>query len=284
MIEWSGRPSNSTLRGSLCRDRHLLLLFLCCVAVAVAWPRGQKVADSIEVANFLVDAAAVGAGELVALTALFVVIQRFRDDALLTARDDWLLATASFPIALAPLHAASLAMAAVGLSFAFRKDARLAAAGQLLLALASYETFGPLLFRLILPLALAFEASLVGHLLSLFGDFARDGDMIVASNGHAIFIEVPCSSFHNLTFSMLLCLSLLTIEKLTISRSDVPLFLAMAGITIVFNLTRIGLMAQSVYDYEFWHDGLGVKLYSIGLMGALVATYLLVRPSPVART
>ncbi|KAA5600340.1 archaeosortase/exosortase family protein [Blastochloris sulfoviridis] len=284
MTEWNGRPSNSTLRNSLFRDRHVLLIFLCCVVVAVAWPRGQRVSDSIDVSNFLVDAAAVGAGELVALTALFVVIQRFRDDVLLSARDNWLLAAASFPIALAPLHAASAAMAAVGLAFAFRKDARLAAVGQLLLALASYETFGPLIFRLVLPLVLAFEASLAGHLLSLFGDFTRDGDMIVAPNGHAIFIEVPCSSFHNLTFSMLLCMSLLKIEKLTISRSDVPLFLAMAGITIVFNLTRIGLMAQSVAYYEFWHDGLGVKIYSVGLLACLVATYGLFRPSTAAQT
>ncbi len=261
------------------RDRHVMVAFAGCIAFATIW---QRVAfgPTNGVAFGQPFSVPFGAAEGLALVALFLVINRMKDDALLSRVDLLAIAAVGVAFALPSLEAASIAMATVGVMFLARDDPRVASIGQILLALVSYQILGRLIFDLAAPVVLQLETFAVTALLSLFGDFSRSGADIIAPNGFTIFIEPPCSAFHNITVATLLWLALIKIERLEFLRSDWWALAAMIVATVILNTIRIALMAQSEPMLRYWHDGQGVVIVSVVMLAALLGIFFLSRVRP----
>ena len=223
------------------------------------------------------------AGEALAIFALFSVIARMGNDTILSRVDLLSIAGLGMAFAVPSAKCASIAISAMALIFVGRRDPRLTAIAQLLLALVTYRFLGRMLFVLFAPYALRLETVAVAMLLSLFGDFSRDGVSIVGPNGHSIFIDTGCSAFHNITVATLIWLALIKIERLQFLRSDWWTLAAMIGATILVNTIRIALMAQSPAMLQYWHDGPGVAIVSIVMLIILLAIPLLSHPRSAAK-
>ena len=103
------------------RDRHVMVAFGVCVAFATIW---QRIAfgPTNGVAFGQPFSVPFGAAEALALVALFLVINRMKDDALLSRVDLLAIAAVGVAFALPSLEAASIAMATVGVMFVARGD------------------------------------------------------------------------------------------------------------------------------------------------------------------
>jgi exosortase/archaeosortase family protein len=255
------------------RDRHVMFAFAGGAALATLWHR--IVLDGVASGQVL--NAPFSAAEALALFALFVVITRMKNDTLFTRVDLLIIAALSVAFVLPSMKVACVAMTATALMFVTRRDARLTSIGQLLLALVSFQYFARLIFDLIAPYALWLETIAVTTLLSPLGDFSRDGFDIVGPSGFAIFIEPPCSAFHNISVAAIIWLGLIKIERLHFVPSDWWALAAMIGVTILVNTIRITLMAQSLTMLQYWHDGAGVTIVTVVMLVSVLAISLLSR-------
>ena len=140
----------------------------------------------------------IGAAELLAIAVLATVAFRLGHDRLLSANDLSAITMSqlgrlAFPARLA----AVIPLVVVGMKLLFQRDARASSFGQILLALAFYEWFGPAIFHLLSPWVLKFETMAVEAVLMPMGGFTRD-DLIISTGGdHSIMIEEGCSAFQN---------------------------------------------------------------------------------------
>ena len=270
------RRALGTVGGNV-RDQHVMFAFGGCATLATLWHRiGLEGAASSEGLPF-------SAGEALALFALFVVITRMKNDALFTRVELFAIAVLGVAFALPSLKVACLAMTATALMLLTRHDARLTSIGQLLLVLVSFQYFARLIFDFIAPCALWLETIAVTTLLSPFGDFSRDGFDIVGPNGFTVFIEPPCSAFYNITAAAIIWLGLIKIERLHFVRSDWWALAAMIGVTVLVNTIRITLMAQSLTMLQFWHDGAGVTIVTVVMLGSILAISLLSRAGSASK-
>ncbi len=255
------------------RDRHVMFAFAGCAALATLWHRmGFEDVGSGQALNVPFSAV-----EALAFFALFVVIARMKNDTLFTRVELFIIAALGVAFALPSMKVACVAMTAAALMFVTRRDARLTSAGQLLLALVSFQYFARLIFDLIAPYALWLETIAVATFLAPIGDFSRDGFNIVGPNGLTIFIEPPCSAFHNISVAVLIWLGLIKIERLHFVRSDWWALSAMVGATILLNTIRITLMAQSLTMLQYWHDGEGVTIVTVVTLVSVLGISLLSR-------
>jgi exosortase/archaeosortase family protein len=245
-----------------------MFAFAVCVALGTLWHwRGLPLAG-------LSRDLALNSGEGLALLALFTVIGRMGDDTLLSRADLLVMAALGTGFALPSHKAASISILVLSIMFIARRDSRLASIGQLLLALVSYQVLGRLLFDLIAPVVISTETIVVSIFLLPLG-FTRFGLEIVAPSGHAIFIEPPCSAFHNTTAAIIIWLGLMKLVKLEISSSDWWALAAMIAATITLNTVRIALMAQSEEMWEYWHSGLGVAIASTVILASILTISVL---------
>ncbi len=256
------------------RDREILLAFVLGVAMVVFWRGFASHAYPRLSAAFLTPRSGVGAAEILALIVLALLAIRIRDESVLTVRDLTVVAVSSLAFALISGGAGALPPVIVGAKFVFHRDKRVASMGQILLALAFYEWFGPTLFHAVSPIALKAEALAVQGVLAPLGAFTRDGLTITATSGHNISIEEGCSAFHNISLATLICISLVKLETLTFKWAHVWVCAAMVAATIALNTARIALMAQSPAAYEFWHNGAGEPIVALAILAAMLAICL----------
>ncbi len=260
------------MRVNIC-DRYVMFAFAGCAALATVWHR--IVLQGVVLGQ--VSNVPFSAAEWLALFALFVVIARMENDTLFTRVELLIIAALGVAFALPSMKVACVAMTAAALMFVTSRDARLSSAGQLLLALVSFQYFARLIFDLMAPYALWLETVAVATLLSPFGHFRRDGFDIVGPNGLTIFIEPPCSAFHNISVAVIIWLGLIKIERLHFTRSDWWALAAMIFATILVNTIRITLMAQSLTMLQYWHDGAGVTIVTVVMLFSVLAISLLSR-------
>lgn len=254
-------------------DRDVLLAFVAGLVVAVCWRNSVATSYSDFLAAFLRDRSGVGAAELLTIAVMALLVVRFRREDLLSGSDLVVIAIASLAFALPFRLAASIPLTAVGSKLIFHRDLRVRSVGQVLVALAFYEWFGPTLFHILSPIALRGEAFAIQAVLAPMG-FARNGLMIASSADNGVIIDEGCSAFHNLSLSTLIWISLIKLETLTIKSIHVWIALAMAGATIALNIVRIALMAQSAAMFQFWHNGAGVPIVSFTMLAVILAICL----------
>jgi hypothetical protein len=158
-------------------------------------------------------------------------------------------------------------------------DVRIKAAAAVLFALSLNGLWGPLFFRIFsFPLLVA-DAALVGGTLSLFQDGAGwQGTIVAVNGGHRILLYGPCSSFHNISLGLLCWVSLTMLARPDWVRGDLTVASIMVGVVVLLNTARLYLMALSIENYNYWHEGAGVEVYAwattfcvlaIGLWGSL---------------
>jgi hypothetical protein len=252
------------------RDRDVLLAFLAGLAIAICW-RNPTVGSLSDLSADLFRArSGIGAAELLAIAVLATVAFRFGHDRLLSANDLSAITITSLAFAFPARLAAVIPLVVVGMKLLFQRDARASSFGQILLALAFYEWFGPAIFHLLSPWVLKFETIAVQAVLMPMGGFTRD-DLIISTGGdHSIMIEEGCSAFQNVSLASLIWISLVKLDTLTMRPAHLWICAAMAVATVALNTVRLALMAQSESMYEFWHGGGGVPIVSFTILATIL--------------
>ncbi len=107
------------------------------------------------------------------------------------------------------------------------------------------------------------DAALVGGLSNLTQPGMGWAQTIVGTpEGHSVFIYGPCSSFHNISLGLLCWVTITKLTRTDWIVKDVLVALAVCAIVILFNGTRLYLMALGPDYFTYWHDGFGQHLFS----------------------
>jgi hypothetical protein len=144
-------------------------------------------------------------------------------------------------------------------------DPKLRAAGIVLAALSVQELWGKVFFNLLASHLLRAEAAAVGTMLEV----ARPGTVwqdnaIMGPDGHGVVIISGCSSFHNVSLALLCWVTISRLRSQTWQVRDFAIGSAIAITMILFNVTRILLMAWNFELYDYWHNGIGAEIFAIG--------------------
>ena len=144
-------------------------------------------------------------------------------------------------------------------------DAKLRAAGIVLAALSVQELWGRLFFNLVADHLLRAEAAVIGTMLEV----ARPGTVwhdngISGPDGHGVVIISGCSSFHNVSLALLCWVTVSRLRCHTWRARDFVIGSAIGITMILFNMTRICLMAWNTELYHYWHEGSGTEIFAIG--------------------
>jgi hypothetical protein len=144
-------------------------------------------------------------------------------------------------------------------------DPKLRAAGAVLAALSVQELWGPAFFHLVAVPLLFAETAVVGTILEV----ARAGtvwqaNVITAPTGYGIVILDECSAFHNLSLAMLCWITVSKLRYQSWRIRDFSVGIAIGVTMIVWNVSRLCLMAWDVDLYHYWHEGIGAEIFAIG--------------------
>jgi len=186
-------------------------------------------------------------------------------------------------------HGVYLATTLAGMWFllARRSDRLLRDLSHMWLALSVYELWGKLLFKLAYQLIEVFEVAVIhrfGRLL--FDGIAVDGARISVRGDWSVVLLEGCSSFHNLSLTVLIWLSILKIARHPADAAAIRALGVSACLVVAVNVTRILAMLPSREAYLFWHDGSGATVVALGSVAAAIVPILLrvergaCRPTP----
>ncbi|MCJ2023830.1 hypothetical protein [Methylobacterium sp. J-067] len=175
-------------------------------------------------------------------------------------------------------HGVYLATTLAGMWFllARRSDRLLRDLSHMWLALSVYELWGKLLFKLAYQLIEVFEVAVIqrfGRLL--FDGIAVDGARISVRGDWSVVLLEGCSSFHNLSLTVLIWLSILKIARHPADAAAARALGVSACLVVAVNVTRILAMLPSREAYLFWHDGSGATVVALGSVAAAIVPILL---------
>lgn len=154
---------------------------------------------------------------------------------------------------------------AVFLLFSSRSDNKVKAAATVLLAVCFNGYWGPKFFDLFAYYLLRADAALVGAALYLTQPGMGWEETIIGRPGvHTVLIFSPCSSFHNISLGLLCWISVTKMTRTSWMRGDFAVALVVCATVILFNATRLYLMALSNERYIYWHEGPGEQVVAWG--------------------
>lgn len=171
-----------------------------------------------------------------------------------------------------PQHMAPpVALTGLGFWLLRRREDLPRAAAAVYLAIASHQFWSYLLFQLFSPELVKLDAAMVGSAVALtvHGAAWRENTITVPS-GHAISILEACSSFANVSASLLAWVSLAKLERTAWVRRDVWVAGAVVLAQVALNVARMYLLALSDSLYNYWHDGAGAQIYAATATAAAV--------------
>ena len=172
--------------------------------------------------------------------------------------------------------AAPLALTGLGLWLLAKGEAETRAAAAIYLAIASHQLWGRLFFAAVSPELVKLDAAMVGEAVTLVikGATWRD-NIITVPSGHAIAVLEGCSSFSNVSASLLAWVALAKLERVNWVRRDLWVALAAILAQVGFNVARMYLMAQSLPLYLYWHEGTGAQIYVVtaSALAVLIAVF-----------
>jgi exosortase/archaeosortase family protein len=239
-------------------DRAVLLFYTFALFVVTGF---QRFLDR-DPTSPLLDA---NAGEVLALIAIYTVL---KPNVAALSRLDLAVIAACAMFLLAPVsqHFVFVGATIAGLYLWLRRpdSPELRNVAQLWLAIAIYESWGRLFFKLVSAPIIQAEVFVIAKTGFLFGfPLSVDGIRLVSPNGWYIFILDACSSFHNASLAVLVWLSLIKISESEIRR---PQWIALGAAILAIvglNVFRILLMTSSPESHYFWHVGDGTIVFSI---------------------
>jgi exosortase/archaeosortase family protein len=143
-------------------------------------------------------------------------------------------------------------------------DLKLRAAGIVLAALSVQEFWGHVLFHLFAYPLLCAETAVVGTMM----EAARAGtvwqnNVITGPSGYGIVVYDECSSFHNLSLAMLCWVTISKMRDQHWRSRDFAIGSVVGISMIIWNVTRLCLMAWDIDLYHYWHDGIGAEIFAI---------------------
>lgn len=213
--------------------------------------------------------------EFIGFAAIAIVLGRLGTDRVLRRWDLVALFIASGVLIHPWRHTGGLALTGVGLLFCLRKDRRLAALGQLSLALAVLDIWGQLALTAIEARLMPIETLLAYIPLSFLDSFSLLGNSISHPDGRGVVVEGTCSAFRNMLSVALLWLSFMKIRNLEFSPRSLGALAAGLVMVVAVNTLRIDLCAWSADNFQYWHEGPGVGVLSMTMLVlALVIFYV----------
>ena len=237
----------------------ILLLNQFCSAVVRELP-------SASLEQLLSDLGAIGVFQVLAWCAIFRLLV-LSDPRPIAQLRDLLIAAALCSLVFVPstrmIWVAALGVAIFGW-LCNGGDPKLRAAATVLAALSVQELWGRIFFELFtLPLLRA-ETAVVGTMLQAIRPQTVWHDNVInGPSGHSIVVYDLCSSFHNLSLA---ALCWMTVRSLQDHRWQVRDFVTGCIVCItmvVFNMTRLCLMAWDINLYQYWHEGAGVQIFVV---------------------
>ncbi|SFM52664.1 hypothetical protein [Methylobacterium pseudosasicola] len=174
-------------------------------------------------------------------------------------------------------HGVYLAMTLAGAWFLLksRSDPRMVGIGQIWLALSVYELWGKLLFKIAYQAIEVVEVGLIYQVGRLFyGGLGVSGASLSVRSDWSIVILEGCSSFHNLSLTVLIWLSILKIAEQPALRAAFRALGVSACLVVAINVSRLLLMLPSREAFIFWHDGAGSSLVALASVVAAIAPIL----------
>jgi hypothetical protein len=156
-----------------------------------------------------------------------------------------------------------------------RTDRRRADLGQIWLALSIYELWAKLVFKVAYQVIEVIEVGLIYRIGRLFyGRLGSAGASLNVRDDWSIVILEGCSSFHNLSLTGLIWLSILKIAERAVGPAAFRALGVSACAVVAINIGRILAMLPSREAYQFWHDGAGSSLVALGSVAAAILPIL----------
>lgn len=261
-----------------------LLVFVCGTVLSAVAQR--HLLEPAQTAQHLVE---FNIGEAFGLAACVSLVLTAPRRAALGRTDLAVLLVAALAWFVPEHHGVYLATTLAGTWFllARRSDRLLRDLSHMWLALSVYELWGKLLFKLAYQLIEVFEVAVIhrfGRLL--FDGIAVDGARISVRGDWSVVLLEGCSSFHNLSLTVLIWLSILKIARHPADAAAARALGVSACLVVAVNVTRILAMLPSREAYLFWHDGSGATVVALGSVAAAIVPILLrvergaCRPTP----
>jgi hypothetical protein len=218
-------------------------------------------------------------GEAFALAAILSLVHADRrEDVTLVGSDIAVLLLSALAWLVPEQHGVYLATTIAG-AWALlgrRSDRRLAGIAQVWLALSVYELWGKLLFKLVYQTIEVVEVSLIYEVGRLFyGGLGVAGASLSVRGDWSIVILEGCSSFHNLSLTVLIWLSILKIAGRAASPAAFRALGVSACLVVAINVARILAMLPSHEAFVFWHDGPGSSWVALSSVCAAILPVLL---------
>ena len=89
------------------------------------------------------------------------------------------------------------------------------------------------------------------------------GTVIKPPHDVGIVVQMPCSSFANLSLICLCYTSLAALDGARWSRRNLMAVAAICVVMVLLNTVRMMLMARSLPAYKYWHEGDGNTMFAI---------------------
>ncbi|WP_197086708.1 archaeosortase/exosortase family protein [Bradyrhizobium sp. LTSPM299] len=204
--------------------------------------------------------------------ATFIVELRRADDFL--DRCNWPVFLVVVLLCGIPKHSTfAVAATAMAALLIWRKDSRLSSIGQLSLALAWIDFWGPSFYLLFDRWFLSLETMIAFEPLSWFTQFTRDGNVIDNGAGHSIMVVEGCSAFRNTMTAAFVWLCSIKIQRLEVTIHRIVVLAFALGAVVVINSARLALLSISAQSFFFWHDGLGFEIAKFSMIGVVFVIF-----------
>ena len=242
----------------------LLLNQLCNLVKELPFPSSERL---------LHDLSAVGVFQVMAWCAILRLLVS-SDPRPVAQLRDLLIATALCSLVFVPstrmIWVAALGVAFFGW-FCNGGDPKLRAAATVLAALSVQELWGRIFFELFTLPLLRIETAVVGTMLQAVRPQTVWHDNVIAGpNGHSIVVYDLCSSFHNLSLAALCWLTVRSLQDQRWQVRDYVIGSVVCMTMVIFNMTRLCLMAWDINLYQYWHEGPGSQIFVVGASMAVL--------------
>jgi hypothetical protein len=223
--------------------------------------------------NFSTNADGIGFFQCVAWYAIFRLLLASNRDTLATTTDFLFCVLACLLLLLPTTKMLWLATFCIGayLFVVGTADHHLRAAGIVLGALAVQKFFMHLFFISFASEILRLETAVLAEILAVMrpGTIWHD-NIIIGPDGHGIIMYSGCSSFHNVSLTLLSWISFVKLRHIGSSFEVFAKGLAITGTMILLNFVRLLFMAWNISLYHFWHDGVGVLIFEISASASIL--------------
>ncbi|MDN3571784.1 hypothetical protein [Methylobacterium longum] len=170
----------------------------------------------------------------------------------------------------------STTLAGLWFLFGSRSDHHLKGIGQIWLALSICELWGKIVFWLFYHVIEEFEVSFIYRVgQAYYNEIGITGANLSIRDDWSVVVLEGCSSFHNLSQTVLIWLSILKIANKPACSAAFRALGVSACLVVTINVTRILAMLPSHEAYFFWHDGSGSTLVALSSLAAAIVPILI---------